>query len=193
MTEQKTTDAAILGSRLRYLRRMRSRTLNALALEVGCSESMLSKIERGRVTPSLAMLRRLTVALEVNISMLFSEEASDGGVVSRKGERPKVTTDPLRRGEGVTLERLMPYQQESLLQANIHIVAPGGSTDGLIAHTGEEMGYLLEGTLELQVEDVIYVLRPGDAFHFRSEIPHGYRNPGAMEARVVWVNTPPTF
>ena len=188
----RSSESDALGSRLRYLRKMRSLTLIQLAEKVGCSESMVSKIETARVTPSLPMLRRLTSALDVNIAMLFSEGDSVG-VVSRSGERPQVTTDPLRRGDGVTLERLVPHQQDGLLQANVHIVAPGGSTDGLITHGGEEVGYLLEGALELQVGDQTFMLRPGDSFHFRSETPHGYRNPGAEEARVVWVNTPPTF
>lgn len=192
MMEEKTSDAEVLGSRLKYLRRMRSLTMNQLARRVGCSESMISKIETGRVAPSLSMLRRLTSALDVNMAMLFAERGSDG-VVSREGERPQVTTDPLRRGDGVTLERLVPHQQNSLLQANIHILAAGASTDGLITHAGEEMGYLLQGALELNVGGKTYVLKAGDSFHFRSELPHGYRNLGTEEARVVWVNTPPTF
>jgi len=36
-------------------------------------------------------------------------------------------------------------------------------------------------------------LRAGDSFHFPSEVPHGYRNPGRVRTRVLWVNTPPTF
>lgn len=181
-----------LGARLRHFRRVRGLTLKEVAEKVGCTESMVSKLENQRATPSLPMLRRLTTALEINISMLFADDTGDG-VVSRQGQRPRVDTDPLRSGPGVALERLVPHHPSSLLQANVHIIAAGGSSDGLITHVGEEMGYLLDGLLELEVNGQRFVIRPGDSFHFRSELPHGYRNLGSTEARVLWVNTPPTF
>ena len=52
---------------------------------------------------------------------------------------------------------------------------------------------MLEGRLELVVDGVSYTLFPGDAFSFRSELAHSYSNSGAVTARILWVNTPPTF
>lgn len=181
-----------LGAKLRHRRKMRGLTLSEVASRASCSESMVSKIESGRVSPSLTMLRRLAAALEINPSTLFDDTAPSG-VVSRARERPVLDADSLRKGDGVSLERLIPYDDGCLLQANVHIVAAGGGSDGVITHVGEEMGYLLSGKLELEVDGEVYLLRPGDSFHFNSERPHGYRNVGEEEARVVWVNTPPTF
>lgn len=138
------------------------------------------------------MLSRLAKALGVNVSTFFADDqASD--VVMRAGTRPRLDTDALRRGDGVTLERLAPYADGCMLQANIHIIAAGGQSDGVISHLGEEVGFLIEGELELEVDGRRYHLRPGDSFYFPSDRPHGYRNRGTTEARVIWVNTPPTF
>lgn len=167
-------------------------TLQKLATAASCSESMISKIETGRVKPSLTMLSRLAAALGVNVSTFF-DDGADPEVVTRAGARPRLDTDALRRGDGIALERLAPHADGALLQANLHIVAGGGASDGLIVHVGEEIGYLVEGELELEVDGRTYLLRPGDSFHFPSDLPHGYRNPGTREARVIWVNTPPTF
>jgi len=167
-------------------------TLLDVAREAQCSESMVSKIETARVSPSLTMLSRLAAALDVNVSVFFSDDPGDD-IVTRAGARPRLDTDALRRGDGVTLERLIPYAPGCMLQANIHIVAPGGRSDGMIAHVGEEIGYLIDGELELEVDGQRFLLGPGDSFHFESDRPHGYRNPGSREARVLWVNTPPTF
>ncbi len=167
-------------------------TLSYVAKSAGCSESMVSKIETDSVNPSLTLLRRIASALDINVAMLFSGGETEG-VVSRAGERPVIDTDRLRRGDQVALERLAPHRDGTLLQANIHIVAAGGSSDGKISHVGQEMGYLLEGILDLTVGDRTYRLNTGDSFHFGSEIPHGYNNPGNTVARVLWVNTPPTF
>ncbi|MEP7031281.1 MAG: cupin domain-containing protein [Pseudolabrys sp.] len=91
------------------------------------------------------------------------------------------------------MERVIPYTKHHLLQSNIHVVAPGGSSFGLISHEGEEVGYIIVGEIELFVGDKSYQLRAGDTFCFRSEIGHGYSNTGHEEARVLFVNTPPTF
>ncbi|MCY1246279.1 HTH-type transcriptional regulator PuuR [compost metagenome] len=80
-----------------------------------------------------------------------------------------------------------------LLQANIHVVWPGGSSDGQIEHQGEEVGYVIEGQLELMLGDDVYLIGPGDAFTFSSQVPHGYRNAGDVVAKILWVNSPATF
>jgi len=99
----------------------------------------------------------------------------------------------MQTGGGIALERLVLAQRGGLLQANIHIVQPGVETDGQIVHAGEEVGYLLEGTLELLLGEKRHLLQAGDAFTFSSQVPHGYRNPGSTVARILWVNTPATF
>lgn len=181
-----------IGGQIRYHRRLRGLTLQGLAEKAECSESMVSKVETGRVNPSLTMLSRLANALGVNVSTFFADNDAED-VVMRAGARPQLASDALRRGDGVTLERLAPYAEGRLLQANIHIVAVGGRSDGVISHLGEEVGYLIEGELELEVDGRRHRLRPGDSFYFPSDRPHGYRNIGGTEARVLWVNTPPTF
>lgn len=181
-----------VGAKLRHLRRIRGLTLKQIADKVGCSESMLSKIETGKVNPSLTMLRDLVQALDTTIAALFSAEPTTSPV-TRAGGRPVIEVDQLRRGPGVVLERIIPYSPDHFLQCNIHIVAPGGGSDGCITHVGEELGYLLEGRLDLTIDGRLWHLGPGDSFCFRSELPHGYHNPGDVPARVLWVNTPPTF
>ena len=101
--------------------------------------------------------------------------------------------DPLRQGTDTSLERLIPYDAAHLLQGNIHIVEEGGGSDGTVSHEGEEVGFVIEGRLELTVGDQTYMLGPEDSFCFRSSIPHGYRNPGPGRARVLFINTPPSF
>ena len=101
--------------------------------------------------------------------------------------------DPLRRGTGIHMERLIPYDDAHLLQGNIHIVEPGGGSEGTIAHEGEEVGFVIEGKHELTVGTQTFTLSAEDSFCFRSSIPHSYRNPGATRARVIFINTPPSF
>jgi quercetin dioxygenase-like cupin family protein len=140
------------------------------------------------------MLHQLVGTLEINIASLFADPLSDAPVLIMKPEnRPIIRTDPLLQGPGIALERLIATAKGALIEANIHCVSPGGHTDGEISHIGEEIGYILTGKLELRVEGVTYLLSEGDCFFFKSELPHGYRNPGKVVTRVLWVCTPPTF
>ncbi|HEX3442814.1 MAG TPA: cupin domain-containing protein [Pseudolabrys sp.] len=183
---------ARIGAKVKHGRMVRGITLKQLAEEAGCSESLLSKIENNKAMPSFGTLHRIAAALGTNVGVLFSAGGEGAQIVSRAGERPIIVTDQLRTGKGVQLERLIPYSREYLLQSNIHLIAPGGRTDA-ISHAGEEIGYVLEGEIELTIDGNRYCAKAGDSFHFRSELPHAYRNIGTKPARVLWVNTPPTF
>jgi transcriptional regulator with XRE-family HTH domain len=185
--DEAATLHAVLGARLRHARRMAGLTLLQLAQKAHCSDSLISKIEKGNATPSLATLHRLAVALDTNIAALTSPAEPSSGPVMRQGERPVV------RGAGIALERIVLPSRNGLLQANVHILEPGQGSDGQIEHIGEEVGYVLEGTVELTLRSASYILHTGDAFTFPSETPHGYRNAGDAIARILWVNTPATY
>lgn len=186
-------DEVGVGMRLREMRRAAHLRLKDVAALAHCSESMLSKIENGNVSPSINTLHRITRALGTSIGDLFAAPDSGAPFVLRQGRRPTLVSHPLRSGDGIVLESLTPFEIDGLLQAQLHIVEPGGASDGLISHDGEEMGYVLDGSLELTVDDHRAILGPGDSFFFSSKRPHGYRNAGETRVRVVWVNSPPTY
>ena len=93
----------------------------------------------------------------------------------RQGDRPIITLDPLRRGEGISLERVIPYAAGHLLQCNIHHIEEGGESAEYLIPKGK------------------HILEQGDSFVFGSNLPHAYRNAGNEPASIFWVNTPPTF
>lgn len=187
-----TTDAKALGERLRRIRRRAGRSLKEVAGQAGCSESLLSKVETGRANPSLSMLHRIVATLDTSMANLFVDGGSNERVVYRHGERPRIHLDSGESAE-IALERLIPDDGDHLLQANVHVIAPGAGSRGPITHEGEEFGYVLTGELELTVGGRTHVVSAGDCFVFRSEVPHAYRNAGDATARVLWVNTPVTF
>lgn len=182
-----------LGMRLRHARLAQEMTLKQLAQKVGCSESLLSKLENDVAAPSLAMLHRLASALDTSISDLMAASwATDVPVLKPEQRRRKRFLHRNKKG-GIELENLTYHHNGGLLQGNIHIIEPGVASDGLIEHNGEEMGFVLEGEVELYLGSDTYQLSAGDSFYFPSLVPHGYRNTGTTMARVLWVNTPVTF
>ncbi|MEW6269779.1 MAG: cupin domain-containing protein [Thermodesulfobacteriota bacterium] len=182
-----------LGTRLKHARLVKQYRIRDVADRVGCSMSVISKIENGKVTPSLTLLHRIVGVLEINMGALFDAGDAEEGAIQRGGTRPVIAIERDGRGAGVQLERLVPYGDGHLLQGNIHIVAPGSGSEGGLEHEGEEVGYVLEGRITLTLDDTTYELEAGDSFVFRSNRLHGYRNPGTTPARILWINTPPTF
>jgi len=72
------------------------------------------------------------------------------------------------------------------------LAAPGGSGgDGYYTIPSEcEVCYVLEGTIELEIDGEVFALARGDAVTFGATVPHTWRNTSAAEARVVWVIAP---
>ena len=180
-----------LGTKLRHARLARRLRLKDVAFAADCTEGMISKIENGKVDPSLALLHRLVGAIGTNISALFEDTPDQ--VITRKASRQKLTQSNSTERSEIEMELLTPTPSPVLFQASIHIVPPGVESDGPIEHEGEDFGYLLEGQLELRISDQTYELSQGDAFYFPSTSPHSYSNLGNQTAKVLWFNTPPTF
>jgi transcriptional regulator with XRE-family HTH domain len=187
------TDELRIGTKLKDARLAGGLTLSVMARELSCSLSMLSKIENNQTIPSLPLLHKICRFLDISIGSLFDESNTDPVVIEHVGERPLIRLDSLRRGAGLSLERVIPYRPGHRLQCNFHHIEPKGASEGMITHEGEEVGYVLQGNLELTVSGRTYTLKAGDTFYFASDLPHGYKNVGPEIASVFWVNTPPTF
>ena len=152
---------------------------------------MVSKIENGKVAPSLALLHRLVAAIGTNISALLEDTPNNR--ITRVGQRPIFRQPNAADGEAIEMELLTPTPSPVLFQSSVHIIPQNAKSDGPIEHEGEDFGYVLEGKLELFVGDETFQLGVGDTFYFPSTSPHSYRNPGETVAKVLWFNTPPTF
>ncbi len=182
-----------IGIKLKHARTVKGLRLKDLARLVGCSESMLSKVENDKINPSLRMLHRIARELDITIGHLTYEEEIGSDIVMRKGSRPIIGMTTTREGEGTEVEWLTPQARARLLAASIHFVKPGGGSHGTITHEGEELGYILEGELDLEVDGQTHHLNTGDSFFFTCDRPHGYHNPGEEITKIIWVTTPPTF
>ncbi len=181
------------GGRLKAVRIARRLRLKEIAEKVGCSVSIISKIENNKAVPSLTLLHRLVGVLGINIASLFDSTREPNGPVMHPGARPVIGLGNNGPESRVHLERIVPHSESTLLQGAIHIIEPDGGSIGAIHHDGEEVGYVLEGELDLTIDKRTFHLRIGDSFFFRSELRHSYVNVGKTTAKVLWINTPQTF
>jgi transcriptional regulator with XRE-family HTH domain len=177
--------AAAIGSRLRQLRTQRGLSLARVAKAAGISLGFLSALERSHMSASVSTLRKLARFYRTNILEFFGPSESDSPKVSA-GER-KV----LEAGPGVRMELLA--WGNTVMEPHLFRIAPSAGSGESYTHEGEEFLHVLSGELLISLEDEEYRLKTGDSFYFESTTPHRWKNPGRMEAQVLWVNTPPTF
>ncbi len=179
-----------IGARIRHARVLKGLKMKDLAEKVGYDESMISKIEAGKVMPSVPMLNRIVTALDRDLASFFGLEIDEHKLVQTREDRMVVNGDALREGRGVSYERMIPLAAGNLLEANVHVVEPGGEKTDSITHQGEATGYLLDGEIELTIDGRVYHMKEGDSFFFKAYLTNSYRNIGKGQARIIWVNTP---
>lgn len=181
-----------VGARLRALRVEQGLSVNELAMRAGVSVGTVSQVERNKANPSVRILERLRQALSVPLSALL--EADDaisdpvvGDFVRKAAERPLFDVGK----HGMQKELLSPHGDHDLKMMIILLPAGAGSDEVLVG-VGEKAGWVLEGTIVLNVGDRRAVLRTGDSFQFKSTVPHSVRNESSEMARVLWImNTRP--
>lgn len=180
-----TADAlAMIGARIRDLRRGRGMTLQQLSDATNLSPSMLSLVERGRTGASIGTLIVISSALGVHMGFLLSEEgAGKSGYVARAADQAVHETV-----QGV-LRRILCEDFERGIEIAINEYEPGtGNSPNPMAHAGFEYGVVLEGELTVDVGDGLQVLQPGDLISYESNLPHRLWNNGSRRVKAFWVN-----
>lgn len=170
--------AAELGARLRALRQDRDLTLDALAEMAGLDKGYLSRLERGLKTPSIATVLRLSEALEVPVAELFGERLAEHAVrVTRAPDRLSVSP------AGASAHGIEALSRDgAALEAFVLHPAAEFSTEGHAEHAGEELFFVLQGTVELRFADRGFVLEAGDCAQFSGHLPHRIRRVGLEPA-----------
>lgn len=183
---QTRTGAPALGPALRAARVERGLTLEALAAQAELSAAFLSRLERGQASTSIANLIRLSTALGTPLDRLIAPAAaapSPGGFVLRRGRDVGELAANAYRYK--PLAGGLPHQAISAFE----LVYPPGAGEELgdYAHEGEEVLYLLEGTIDFAVAGRRVRLQPGDCLQFDARQPHRARNPGRSVARMLMI------
>jgi transcriptional regulator with XRE-family HTH domain len=174
----------VVGASVRMARKRHRMTLQGLADRTGVSVSMLSMLERGAASPSIGTLVSVSSALGLHMAQLFQEpSAQASSPVRRRADQVVV-----QAAEGVS-RRLVHTDVEHDLEMVINEYEPGTSSSKTpVHHDGMEFGLIISGTLTVSLDDVDYVLDPGDGIAYTSNTPHLLTNNGRVKARAVWVN-----
>jgi transcriptional regulator with XRE-family HTH domain len=182
---------ALIGGRIRELRKAQGRTLHDVASAVCISVSYLSQIERDVSRLPIGVLKQIADVLGVHMNWFFhsgSEGPDDErDVIVRAGNRRNLTFT----GLGITEELLSP-NLSGPLELLISTIHPGADSE-FYSHDGAEAGVVINGSMELWIGERKFRLDAGDSFSFPSAEPHRCANRGKKPVRVLWVITPPHY
>ncbi len=178
-----------LGARIRHERQAAGLTVRKLAAQIQVSPSLISQIERGRASPSVATLWAIATELGQPVGDLFSDaEAAQATPASSTAVQQRNTRTAITLAGGVRWERLTPAPDHEV--DFIYVVYPVGSEscppDALSQHGGKEYGYVVSGELGVQIGFDEYALRAGDSISFESHRPHRLWAIGNEPAVAVW-------
>lgn len=165
--------------------------MRELAAKVDLSASFLSQIEQGKASPSIENLKKIANYLEVKVSYLIEEEdeALSSFHIKKEDRRYVESID-----SKTTIALLTSSKIEKNMEPIMYEIKPGGESGrGFFNHNGEEFVYIIEGSLDIYIEDQVTTLNEGDSFYFKSSLNHRFKNSGKKLTKALWVVTPPTF
>lgn len=177
---------ASIGPKVRDLRQQKGLSLQQLAERSGVSAAAIHKIERNGMVPTITTLMRLAAGLNRSVAYFVEEEQKEDrpAVLVRATERKPVFTS---KG-GLALRGVSgPYGRFFMAGATATVEPGADSGPKPMEHPGEELVYVLSGALSFEVAGEEYIVRRGDALHFRTDRPHRWRNPRTEPARAIWM------
>jgi transcriptional regulator with XRE-family HTH domain len=188
MTERSESAAVrIVGERIRERRKELGLNLRELAQKSGLTASFLSLVERGHNTPSLDSLRRISEALDV--PLFYFNQINGQNPVVRRDERIKITFPP---GD-LTCELLVPNLRHRLEMFISRVHPSAGNIARPTQHNSDECIYLMEGRLQVSLQEGAYILEAGDSIYFHGSTVREIRALGDKEAAFVSAITPPVL
>ncbi|SFH66345.1 helix-turn-helix domain-containing protein [Albimonas pacifica] len=174
-----------IGHEVRAYRKKMGVTVADLAAATGMSLGMLSKIENGNISPSLATLQALSKGLGVPLTAFFRRfEETRGAVHVRAGEGVDVERRGTRSGHQYTLLGHLDHASAGVV-VEPYLITLTDESDVFptFQHEGMEFLYMLEGELQYRHRDRLYQMLPGDSLYFEADAPHGPEVLTALPAR----------
>lgn len=181
-----------IGVLLKVIRKQHKITLQELSLKSGLSVSYLSLLERGLNSPTIENLNKICQCLGITLTDLLLNLDSKKLLI-KKNERKIIFDDK----HGV--------RYEALTEGNRHMKGTEMVVSDTVLHISEshiadEIGYMIQGVLEMTLKGVVYTLYPGDTIYIPANTKHLFKKLSKEDSISIWIyhnisldSTPPVF
>ncbi len=175
-----------IGGKIRQLRTQKGLTLEELASRSELTKGFLSQLERNLTSPSIDSLNDILEALGTNLADFFKEDKVEQYTFCEQDffvdER-----------ENCTISWIVPNTQKNEMEPILLTLPEDGSSFEVVPHSGEEFGYVVDGSVVLECDGKRSVLRKGETFYLHGRTFHHIKNEKKTPAHILWVSTPPLF
>jgi transcriptional regulator with XRE-family HTH domain len=172
--ESEANDARNCGAEAKSQRLRRSMTLDEVAELSSLSKGHISRFERGEKSLSIAALMRLSQALNTSVATLLGERVDNQAIhVVRAGDRKMRKA---KEGGGTyQFARLSGRERAAAVEAFVVEVSGKSAMNRATYHAGEEIFFVLDGAIELELADRTFRLAKGDYLQFSGSLKHKLR------------------
>lgn len=162
----------IIGKKINAARLREGLTIRDLAEKTGLSIGFISNLERDQTSPTLSNLEIICPPLKINLLDLIAEATeSDRVVVTRREAREEI----YRERDDEIHEELNEYHKVDAMVLTMRKASEFGEAKW--KHHKDEVGVVIEGELEIRVDDEIINLKKGDSIYISRHVRHSHRNP----------------
>lgn len=180
-----------IGERIKKSRNDKGLSLRELANKVELSASFLSQIEQGKASPSIENLKKIATSLDVRVSYLIEDEEDKNNTeLMKKSERRYIESID----SNTKIALLTSSNIDKTMEPILYEIGPDGESGrNFYNHIGEEFIFIVEGKLDVYIDNNVHHLEEGDSLYFKSTQNHRFKNNSDRVTKAIWVVNPPTF
>ena len=170
-----------LGEKIKYFRKEQKMTIKNLSTKTNLSVGFISNIERGQNSPSISNLQQICEALEVNL-MEVLQDVNEHSPITRRVDRKSI----FESDQGNINIETLTNSNHALNGISITISDDNQHSDFSWGHNYDEVGVVIEGSLEIELNNKLYTLNEGDSIYIEKFQAHKYRNPEKKKNITHW-------
>ena len=162
-----------VGDRIRKIREEKDLSLDEISKMTGFDVEFLSKIENKELQPQLGTVIKLSKALDSAFGRLVSGVGEKLYSITRKSERRTISRSTSRKGSKqiYTYKSLAPDVQGRHMEAFLVQLEEDPEKETSL-HEGEEVIFVLDGEVNLEIGEDKFELEPGDSAYYLSTTAH---------------------
>ena len=178
-----------IGEKIKRLRLQMGLTQEELADRCELSKGFISLLERDLTSPSIATLQDILLALGSSLSQFFAPAIDEKIVFGDADICIKEDSEGIKG----SIRWLVPDAQKNTMEPILVELGVGGETLLQAPHEGEETGYVLSGTIQIELGERREKAHRGESFCYKPSAPHRIINAGKTPCKFIWISTPPSF
>ena len=175
-----------IGRKVKQYRTQNGLTLEELASRTELTKGFLSQIENDLTSPSISTLGDIVEALGMDMSSFFKEADSEQFVFTNEDY---FVDDK----EGAKITWIVPNAQKNEMEPIVLELEPGASSNEVLPHEGEELGYVLSGKVTMVMGGDRVIVKKCQKFYIKGNVSHVIIKYNNKNASILWVCTPPIF